>query len=194
MLLEQAAKIEDVEFKGPCDGIPISVFALVMPKDPCVRFFYIQGPITSLLERLASEACISRMVRMIKPKSRVGGREHATPDHHCRLYTWLQEAFLSALAIPDHQDYANAMSLTDYAPFIKDFEDDPALRRLERCDGLYATKDEAKNLEDDRYVFALEVAERTLASLIGLGCGEYLLIKRNFCKNPVQSVDGEVSC
>lgn len=154
-----------------------------MPKDPRVRFFYIQGSVTPLLERLASLNFISETARIFKPtKSHLDGHDPTPPDHHCRLYIWLQEAFLASIAIPDHEDYVNAMALTDYAPFIKDSEADPAIRRLERCDMLYATKDEAKDLSDDRYVFALHEAERVVASHLGLGCGEYLLVKRNFCE------------
>lgn len=150
-----------------------------MPRDPRVRFFYVPGPITPLLERLASEMCVSETARLLQPS---GHLKDNAPDRHCQLYTWLQEAFLSAIAIPDHRDYANAMSLTDYAPFIRDSETDPAIRRLEKCDAIYATKDEVKELSDDRYVFALHEAERVIASLVGLGCGEYLLVKRNFCE------------
>lgn len=182
ILLEHAAHIEDVVDEGRRNGIPIAIFALLMPHDPRVRFFYVQGPITPLLERLAVEGCISEHAQVIKPKG--SHRTRPLPDHHCRLYTWLQGAFLSAIAIPDHQDYANAMSLTDYAPFIEDSEEDPLIRRIERCDMLYATKDEAKDVDDDRYIFALHPAERLVAAAMGLGCGEYLLVKRNFCEYP----------
>ncbi|CZT15580.1 uncharacterized protein RCC_01431 [Ramularia collo-cygni] len=180
ILLEDAAHIEDAEHKGRSDGIPIAIFALLMPKDPRVRFFYIQGPITPLLNRLASELCISETARVIKPTPHLHDNVDATPDHHCRIYTWLQEAFLSAIAIPDHKDYANAVSMTDYAPFIKEGEDDLAMAKLQSCDVLYATKDEPTDLSDDRYVFALHKAERVLAAALGLRCGEYLLIKRHF--------------
>lgn len=186
ILLEDAAHIQDAEFKGRQNGIPIAIFALLMPGDPRVRFFYIQGPIAPLLERLASETCIAETARVVNPQKATHLHRTTNPkprDHHCKLYTWLRESFLSALAIPDHQDYANAMAMTDYAPFIRDCEgEDSAMRRVERCDILHATKDVGRDLSDDRYVFALHEAERVIAAAMGLGCGEYLLIKRNFCE------------
>lgn len=151
-----------------------------------MRFFYIQGPIAPLLERLTSETCIAETARVINPQkaTHLLHRTMKPPDHHCKMYTWMRESFLSSLAIPDHQDYANAMAMTDYAPFIRDCEgEDSAMRRVERCDILHATKDVGRDLSDDRYVFALHEAERVIAAAMGLGCGEYLLIKRNFCES-----------
>ena len=66
--------------------------------------------------------------------------------------------------------------MTDFAPNIEN--PDTAMRRIEACDALYNTRDEAQDLVDDRYLLKIPPAEREIASQVQVSCAEYLLIKR----------------
>lgn len=57
------------------------------------------------------------------------------------------------------------------------------MHRIEACEVLYNSRDDPRDLSDDRYIFKLHPAERELASQVQVSCAEYLLIKRNFFKD-----------
>ncbi|KAF2485448.1 hypothetical protein BDY17DRAFT_322289 [Neohortaea acidophila] len=103
--------------------------------------------------------------------------------HNARLYTYVRENFLRAIELPDSPDFLTAQSITDYCPSILD--PNTALKRLEASEALhfgYMRPPDAWSLDlsDDRYLLHLHEAEREVASIAGLKCAEYLVVKRNF--------------
>lgn len=192
--LEHAAWIEGKEGK-----VPIRIFALLMPKDPRVRFWFSAlASFKSLMIRLHDERKYIEVRTTLEPQH---DSEHGRPDHHCKIFTWLRDEFMTALKVPDHPEFIHAESvspipsipsrhittltttthkMTDYAPSIKD--PDTAVRRIESTEALYNTRDDGRDLFDDRYLLHLHPAERELASLAHVSCAEYLFIKRTFFK------------
>jgi hypothetical protein len=138
-----------------------------------VRFFWCVLPVSPVLRMLGDRNLA--VVNDFQPGTR----------KHKQLTTWLRESFLKAVAIPDSDDWKNAMLETDCCPTIID--PDNALKRLQTNEFLYfAFKDPGsygKDLSDDRYRLKLHPAEREAASLANLKCAEYLLVKRVFFKS-----------
>ncbi|KAK4506910.1 hypothetical protein PRZ48_000643 [Zasmidium cellare] len=183
LLLEHACWIEGQEGK-----VPVRIMALVMPKDPRVRFWYSAiASFKGLLLRLDEEGFIHPK-RTFEPK---------IDKHHRRLYVWMRDAFMEAMEVPHHPDYLNAITvrslppdpsnnlanaptqLTDYSPPIA--HPSTSLRAIESCEPLYtSTKDPPLDLSTDRYIHALAPPEREIASQVQLTCSAYLLVKRNF--------------
>ncbi|EME49712.1 hypothetical protein DOTSEDRAFT_76930 [Dothistroma septosporum NZE10] len=177
---------------------PVSIMALLIPQDKYIRFFYSILPFTPLLHTLG-DTLDNDGQPFISFKRAVGAYTESThsvsdgPDRHCRLFFLIRETFERALRVPEHPDFINAESLTDYAPEISD--PDTALHRLEsdqfllkeypssldKIDLEQRTKDGVEiTASDDRYVELLHPAERELAFQMELKASAYLLIKRNF--------------
>lgn len=97
VLLEQAAWVEGREGK-----VPVAILALVIPKDPRVRFYYsIFASFKGLLTTLDTNGFI-QVKATIEPDNK---------PHHGRLYVWMREEFLKAIKIPEHPDYLHAESV-----------------------------------------------------------------------------------
>lgn len=101
LLLEHACWIE-----GRKGRVPVRIMALVMPKDPRVRFWYSIASFKGLLLRLDEEGFIQPK-KTFEPK---GSR------HHRRLFVWMRDAFMDTLKVPDHPDYLNAMAVSPSTP------------------------------------------------------------------------------
>lgn len=101
LLLENACWIQGSEGK-----VPARIMALVMPKDPRVRFWYSSiATFTELLIRLDRERFIE-LKKTLEPN---------VNKHHHRIYVWLRDAFMDTLKVPHHEDYLNAMTVS-YTP------------------------------------------------------------------------------
>ncbi|SMQ49538.1 unnamed protein product [Zymoseptoria tritici ST99CH_3D7] len=188
-----------LEYAAQADELRISILALVMPRDPNIRWFYSAKPIDDLLTTLAElEYITTPLVREPTPDHRIWGKvkkrepelriplprrmmngeeQEGEPDHHCRLFVFVRQCFLNSIAVPHHPDYIEALKFTDYSPEIMD--PDTALTRIQ-ADEISAHSKDGKDLSDDRYLLELHPAEREIASLVHLNCAEYLLMKRKF--------------
>lgn len=172
LLAEDAALMETAFGDGKMD-MQITIIAVLVPRDPRVRWFYTLLPIAPLLQRL-DDLQLIHLHRAWNPGS----------HHHKRFSAYIREEFTAAIAIPEAPDFLNAEQLTDCCPPM--LEPDTALQRLEQNEFLYfALRNPARScldLSDDRYLLQLHPAEREVASLVNLKCAEYMLVKRDFFK------------
>jgi hypothetical protein len=169
VLLEGAATLE-----GKADQ-PISVFAIFVPKDERVRWFWTLKSPTSLLEELDYEELIGKPACVPTSSPRHGG-----------LYTFLTTAFHAATTFPHAPDYLAAVKLLDLCPSIQDPA--TACSRIEADTNLFFNGEGGADLSDDRYLLHVEPAERELISVVDMGCAEYLLHKRLYFKQLAREV------
>lgn len=101
------------------------------------------------------------------------------PPRTQTLYTLLTTHFTQTTTPPDSPAFLAASQLSDLCPRI--LRPRTAHARIEGADALHPpAPDDERDLHDDRYLLELEPAERALASLVGAGCAEYLLVKRRY--------------
>ncbi|KAK3673963.1 hypothetical protein LTR78_006165 [Recurvomyces mirabilis] len=150
---------------------PVSLAAIISKNDSHIRWFYTILSASAFLRKLEAFSCMQSRPKALEA--------HTQP--HGSLYVLLREAFLKAVEHAHHPDHLAAHALTDYSPSISD--PDTALARLEGSKDLYFShngKSEHLDLEHDRYLLAIEPAERFIASDLKLPCSAYLLLKRRF--------------
>ncbi|QIX01907.1 hypothetical protein AMS68_007424 [Peltaster fructicola] len=164
-LLEGAAHLQDkAEW-------PVSIWALKLPRDNHIRWFWATSSTSNMLQYLDTQTLISRP-RCVK---------QAQAEHR-RLFTTLKMLFEHFTHIPDSPDFKRAEQMTDWCVDIEDSE--TACQRLERQPYLYQIhKGTARDMSDDRYLLELEPAERQVASILDLTASKYLLIKRLYFKD-----------
>jgi len=177
--LEGAATLEGLPYA------PVSIFALQIPRHKHVRYFWTPLSPSLLLSDLASHELIGTpLVRAEQFEPITSPTGAALPPYHHTLYTIIAQCFGDLMRYPDSEAYIKATKISDVCPSILD----PATahQRIDAIDDLHSshnTRDNGKDLGDDRYVLELHPAERELASLLYLSCAEYLLIKRNYFKS-----------
>lgn len=182
LLLEHAAYIP-LDGKGEDKSrVQVRIMAMIVAKDPRVRWFYSVLKCDPLLLKL-EESCVLTLLKTIEPRDLSKPRSVRKKDHHARIFTWMREAFLATLQPPHSPDYINACDMTDWAPDIT-LSEGEALNALARNAYLLANPTlHEKDLSDDRYLLDLHAAERQLASIAELSCAEYLFIKRDFFRD-----------
>ncbi|TKA26855.1 hypothetical protein B0A50_04301 [Salinomyces thailandicus] len=151
---------------------PVTILAVSAKGDKHLRFFYTILPIGPLLKHLDDFNCLSEPVTtVLQPHT----------HKHKRLFTFLTQAFLTAIRVPDHPDFIEAQRITDYCPSILD--PTTAFDRLEANETLYFANNgvsEPRDLAKDRYTHSLHPAESSLAADLRMRCSAYLLFKRKF--------------
>ena len=162
----------------------VSIFALQSPKEKHVRYLWTALSPSLLLTDLAIHDLIGPPIvsqNQFKPTFSPTGA--TLPPYHHTLYTIIVQCFEGATKYPDSPEMIKATQISDVCPSILD----PATahRRINAADELYSSNDpnfSGKELNDDRYIHDLHPAERELASLLEVGCAEYLFIKRTYFK------------
>jgi hypothetical protein len=162
----------------------VSIFALQSPKDKHVRYPWTPLSPSLLLTDLAIHDLIGPPIvsqNQFKPTFSPTGA--TLPPYHHTVYTIIVQCFEGATKYPDSPEMIKATLISDVCPSILD----PATahQRINATDELYASNDpnfNGKELSDDRYIHDLHPAERELASLLEVGCAEYLFIKRTYFK------------
>jgi hypothetical protein len=178
MLFEQAATLEgDAQF-------PISVFALYIPGDRYMRYFWCLLSPSSLLAELTKRKLIGPAVEIpyfdkTPNRSKTGA---VLPSRHHMLLTYLAQSFAAATTFPHSPAYLTAYQISDVCPSI--LKPATAHDRIVCEPDLHRSNDTTggKDLADDRYLEEVHLAERTLVSILHAGCAEYLLIKRQYFK------------
>jgi hypothetical protein len=176
--LENAATLEGVP------SAPVSIFALHVPKDKHVRFLWTPLSPSLLLTELAIQGLIGPPIifaDQFKPTFSPTGA--FVPPYHHTVYTIIAQCFEDATKYPDSPAMIKATRISDVCPSIRD----PATahQRIDAADTLHSSHDPndiGKDLSDDRYIHEIHPAERQLASLLKVGCAEYLFIKRTYFK------------
>jgi hypothetical protein len=176
--LENAATLEGEP------SAPVSIFALHIPNDKHVRYLWTPLSPSLLLTELAIHGLIGPPVipsDQFKPDFSPTGA--TLPPYHHTVFTIISQCFESATKYPDSPEMIKATRISDVCPSILD----PATahRRIDAADTLHSSHDpnaNGKDLSDDRYILELHPAERELASLLYVGCAEYLFIKRTYFK------------
>jgi hypothetical protein len=174
--LENAATLEGEP------SAPVSIFALYIPNDKRVRYLWTPLSPTLLLTELAIHDLVGPPVipsNQFKPTFSPTGA--IIPPYHHTVYTIVAQCFEHATKYPDSPEMIKAARISDVCPSILD----PATahRRVDAADTLHSSHDpnaNGKDLSDDRYILELHPAERELASLLYVGCAEYLFIKRTY--------------
>lgn len=162
VLLEDSATLEGQPH------FPVAIFALFMPHDERIRWFYSLTSPKFILIDLHVKRAIS-ITRQLLPN---------TNRRHAAVYIFLTEHFTCAIRIPDSPDWATASQITDYAPSIASPES--ALARITGLERLYTNHAAHRDLSSERYLMHFHPAEIELASAVQLTCSEYLSIKRFF--------------
>jgi hypothetical protein len=176
--LENAATLEGEP------SAPVSIFALYIPTDKRVRYLWTPLSPTLLLTELAIHDLVGPPVIPSNQFKLTFSPTGATiPPYHHTVFTIIAQCFESATKYPDSPEMIKATRISDVCPSILD----PATahRRIDAADTLHSSHDpnaNGKDLSDDRYILELHPAERELASLLYVGCAEYLFIKRTYFK------------
>ena len=176
--LENAATLEGVP------SAPVSIFAVHVPKDKHVRFLWTPLSPSLLLTELAIQGFIGPPIiyaNQFKPTLSPTGA--TVPPYHHTVYTIIAQCFEDATKYPDSPAMIKATRISDVCPSIRD----PATahQRIDAADTLHSSHDPndiGKDLSDDRYIHEIHPTERQLASLLKVGCAEYLFIKRTYFK------------
>jgi hypothetical protein len=163
---------------------PVSIFALHVPTNKHVRYLWTPLSPSPLLTDLAIRELIGPpMIHADQFKPTFSPTGVTLPPYHHTLYTVIAQCFENATKYPDSPEMVKATRISDVCPSILD--PDTAYQRVDAIDDLHSSKDpnaNGKDLSDDRYIHELHPAERQLASLLYVGCAEYLLIKRTYFK------------
>lgn len=181
-----------------------SVFAVIVPGDDNIRWFYNPFTVGPLLTKIF-HATPEPSANPDSPPAFQGSLilhhtsfSHSGPTakHHQRFLTFAREMFTAATTFPDSPDWKNAVLIGDYCPPIRDPAE--ARGKLERCEFLHfaRSKQEAGlvvgemglEISDDRYLERLHEVERGVAAMVGMKCAEYLFIKRVFFKDFYEEV------
>jgi len=165
----QLVLLEDAAALGGWAEHPTSIFAIFIPKDDRIRWFWCLFSPSSLLIELTGQ-------NLIGPPTAVS----ATSPKHGALYTFLITGFTTATTYPNSPDFIAASKLLDLCPPIRD--PDTAHRRIEADVYLWFNGKTGADISDDRYILHLEPAERELVSLLDMGCARYILYKKTFFK------------
>lgn len=159
---------------------PITLLALHIPHSPHTRYFWTLLSPSPLLTHLTTTNLLSPP-RLYSP----GPLRHSPtdgallPPRTQTLYTLLTTHFTQTTTPPHSPAFLAASQLSDACPRI--LHPRTAHARIEGADALHPPAlDDERDLHDDRYLLELEPAERALASLVGAGCAEYLLVKRRY--------------
>jgi hypothetical protein len=176
--LEGAATLEGNAFA------PVCIFALHIPTDKHVRYLWTPLSPSPLLTDLAIRELIGPpMIHPDQFKPTFSPTGATLPPYHHTLYTVIAQCFENATKYPDSPAMIKATRISDVCPSILDPA--TAYQRIDAIDDLHSSKDpnaNGKDFSDDRYIHDLHPAERELASLLYVGCAEYLLIKRTYFK------------
>jgi hypothetical protein len=148
-----------------------SVLGLIVPGSSNVRWFYHVFAPDVAMDFLENDVELIRHRRTFVPGTNL----------HIKWHSFVKNAFVAAVKFPHSEDYLNARIITDCCPDLEEEYEGEAVKKLESCKVIYDMRHEDDitlregeeregngtwDVNDDRYLEELPVAERQIASMV----------------------------